>query len=132
MVSPLPGKYECPGPQSEATLSLFAILINGDPLPHPKQRKGVSLPLLDRDFPDHAFKPANCQAPTRAAVQFRPVVPINQACLIRCLPNQTHLIQLISSLVKTPRPQMGASDKKDIQDAQCRFGNHCFGAMATV
>ncbi len=35
--------------------------------------------------------------------------------------NQTHLIQLISSLVETPRPEMGLSDKGDLQNVQ-RWG----------
>uniref|UniRef100_A0A8C1SFH0 Ig-like domain-containing protein n=1 Tax=Cyprinus carpio TaxID=7962 RepID=A0A8C1SFH0_CYPCA len=49
----------------------------------------------------------------------------------RCLPIHTHLIQLISSLGKTPRPQMCVSDKRDTKIVQCwgfsrtRIGNHC-------
>uniref|UniRef100_A0A8C1YE90 Ig-like domain-containing protein n=1 Tax=Cyprinus carpio TaxID=7962 RepID=A0A8C1YE90_CYPCA len=49
----------------------------------------------------------------------------------RCLPIHTHLIQLISSLGKTPRPQMCVSDKRDTRIVQCwgffrtRIGNHC-------
>ncbi len=43
-----------------------------------------------------------------------------------CLPYQTHLIQLISSLVETARHELGVSDKGDIQNMQgrgaCRTG----------
>ncbi len=43
-----------------------------------------------------------------------------------CLPYQTHLIQLISSLVETARPELGVFDKGDIQNMQgrgaCRTG----------
>ncbi len=43
-----------------------------------------------------------------------------------CLPYQTHLIQLICSLVETARPELGVSDKGDIQNVQgrgaCRTG----------
>lgn len=35
-----------------------------------------------------------------------------------CLPHLTHMIQLISSLVETTRPEV--SDKGDIQNVQCR------------
>lgn len=35
------------------------------------------------------------------------------------LPNQTHLIQLINSLVETPRTQMPVSDKRDIKSMPC-------------
>ncbi len=36
---------------------------------------------------------------------------------------QTHLIQIISSLVETPRPEMGLSDKREM--AKCAvLGNH--------
>ena len=38
---------------------------------------------------------------------------------LRCLPIQTHLIQLISSSVKTPRPQKCVSDKRDTKTMQC-------------
>ncbi len=37
-----------------------------------------------------------------------------------CLPNQTHLSQLISSLVQTARPELGVSDKGDKQNMQGR------------
>ncbi len=49
-----------------------------------------------------------------------------------CLLYQSHLIQLISSLVATPRPEMGVSDKGDMQNVQCWggsrnvFGNPCY------
>lgn len=33
--------------------------------------------------------------------------------------HQTHLIQLISSLVKTPRPEIDGSDRKDVQNVYC-------------
>lgn len=130
MVSPLPGKYESPGLQSEATLSLFAILINGDP---PSPSKGRACPFRYLTAISVTM-PSSLQTAKHLHElwSFRAVVPINQACLIRCLPNQTHLTPLISSLIKTPRPQMGAPDKSDIQDAQCRFGNHRFGTMETV
>ncbi len=43
-----------------------------------------------------------------------------------CLPYQTHLIQLISSLIETARPELGVFDKGDIQNMQgrgaCRTG----------
>ncbi len=43
-----------------------------------------------------------------------------------CLPYQTHLIQLISSLVETTSPESGVYDKGDIQNVQgrgaCRTG----------
>lgn len=39
-----------------------------------------------------------------------------------CLPNQAHLIQIITSLVKTPRCEMGLSDKADIQHVQMGDG----------
>lgn len=39
-----------------------------------------------------------------------------------CLPNQAHLIQIITSLVKTPRCEMGLSDKADIQHVQTGDG----------
>ncbi len=39
-----------------------------------------------------------------------------------CLPNQTHLIQLMSSLEETPGREMGVSDKGDIQNVQCWGG----------
>ncbi len=35
-----------------------------------------------------------------------------------CLLNQTHLIQIISSLVETPRPEMGVSDNGEMQNVQ--------------
>ncbi len=38
---------------------------------------------------------------------------------ILCLPNQTHLIQLRSSLEETPGPEIGVSGKGDIQNVQC-------------
>ncbi len=43
-----------------------------------------------------------------------------------------HLIRIISSLVETPRPELGVSDKGEIQTVQCWGasrnvdGNHCF------
>ncbi len=37
-----------------------------------------------------------------------------------CLPHLTHPIQLISSLVETARPELGVSDKWDIQNVQSR------------
>ncbi len=37
------------------------------------------------------------------------------------LPYQTHLIQLISSLVETARPELGVSDEGDIQNVYDRF-----------
>ncbi len=49
-----------------------------------------------------------------------------------CLLYQSHLFQLISSLVATPRPEMGVSDKGDMQNVQCWggsrivFGNPCY------
>ncbi len=36
---------------------------------------------------------------------------------------QLHLIQLISSLVATPRPEMCVSDKRDMQNVQCWGGS---------
>lgn len=36
-----------------------------------------------------------------------------------CFPNQTHPILHISSLVKTPRPQMGVPKKRKIKNVQC-------------
>ncbi len=43
-----------------------------------------------------------------------------------CIPYQTHLIQFISLLVETARPELGVSDKGDIQNVQgrgaCRTG----------
>ncbi len=43
-----------------------------------------------------------------------------------CLPYQTHLIQLISSLAETARPELGVFEKGDIQNVQgrgaCRTG----------
>ncbi len=50
----------------------------------------------------------------------------NLSCKHRCpayfvsLSYQTHLIQLISSLVETARPELGVSDKGDIQNVQGR------------
>ncbi len=44
--------------------------------------------------------------------------PHNTACF-PCLLNQTHLIQIISSLVETPRPEMGLSDKGEMHNLQC-------------
>ncbi len=47
-----------------------------------------------------------------------------------CHLNQTHLIQNISSLVETPRPELGVSDKGEMQNVQCWgasrnvIGNH--------
>jgi len=41
--------------------------------------------------------------------------PPNTACF-PCLLDQTHLIQIISSLAETPRPEMGVSDKGDMQN----------------
>ncbi len=43
--------------------------------------------------------------------------PPNTAHFV-CLPNQTHLIQLISGLEETPGPEM-VSEKRDIQNVQC-------------
>ncbi len=40
-----------------------------------------------------------------------------------CLLYKSHLIQLISSLVATPRPEMGVSDKGDMQNVQCWGGS---------
>ncbi len=39
----------------------------------------------------------------------------NTACF-PCPLNQTHLIQIISSLVETPRPELGVSDKGEMQN----------------
>ncbi len=42
---------------------------------------------------------------------------------LACLLYQSHLIQLISSLVATPRPEMGVPDKGDMQNVQCWGGS---------
>ncbi len=61
----------------------------------------------------------------------------NLSCKHRCpayfvsLPYQTHLIQLISSLVETARPELGVSDKGDIQIVQGR-GACSTGLKTTV
>jgi len=36
-----------------------------------------------------------------------------------CLSNQTHPILHISSLVKTPRPQMGVPNKREVKNVRC-------------
>jgi len=41
-----------------------------------------------------------------------PGCPPNTAHIV-CLPNQTHLIELVSSLEETPGPDMDVSDKRD-------------------
>ncbi len=57
-----------------------------------------------------------------------------QHCMFPCLPSQTHLIQIISSLVETPRPEMGVSEKGEMQNVHCWgasrnvVGNHCCSA----
>ncbi len=49
---------------------------------------------------------------------------------LQIFPNQTHLNQLISSLVETPGPEIYWSDKGDIQNVHCwcasrnRVGKH--------
>ncbi len=42
-----------------------------------------------------------------------------QHCIFPCHLNQTHLIQIIISLVETPRPEMGVPDKGEMQNVQC-------------
>ncbi len=54
------------------------------------------------------------------AVVFKPVLQAPCSAHFVCLPYQTHLIQLISSLIETARPESGVSDKGDIQ--MCRAG----------
>ncbi len=44
--------------------------------------------------------------------------PPNTACF-PCHLNQTHLIQILSSLVVTPRPELGVSDKGEMQNVRC-------------
>ncbi len=42
-----------------------------------------------------------------------------QPAFFPCYLNQKHLIQIISSLVETPRPESGVSDKGEMQNVQC-------------
>ncbi len=51
------------------------------------------------------------------AVVFKPCKHTCPAHFV-CLPYQTHLIQLISLLVESARPELGVSDKRDIQNVQ--------------
>ncbi len=44
--------------------------------------------------------------------------PPNTACF-PCHLNQTHLIQIIISLVETPRSELGVSVKGEMQNVQC-------------
>ncbi len=44
--------------------------------------------------------------------------PPNTACF-PCHLNQTHLIQIISSIVETTRPELGVSDKEEMPNVQC-------------
>ncbi len=56
--------------------------------------------------------------------------------ILQLFSNQTHLNQLISSLVETPGPEIYWSDKADIQNVHCccasrnRVGKHCFRVKA--
>ncbi len=65
------------------------------------------------------------------AVVLKPVLENPLPCTFGYHPHLSHLIQLISSLVETARPEVGVSDKGDIQNVQCcgyfmeRFENHC-------
>ncbi len=54
--------------------------------------------------------------------------PSNTAHFV-CLPNQTHLIELMSSLEETPGREMGVSDNKmcSVEEApRTRVEKHCF------
>ncbi len=56
-----------------------------------------------------------CEINLLRAVVFNPVLQAPLPSII-CFPNQTHLIQL----EETARPELGVSDKGDIQNMQCR------------
>ncbi len=49
--------------------------------------------------------------------------PPQHCTFFACFLYQSHLIQLISSLVATPRPEIGVSDKGDMQNVQCWGGS---------
>lgn len=55
---------------------------------------------------------------TEYVSQIRIWITPNNAHFV-CLHNQTDLIKLISSLVETPRPEMGLPYKADIQNMHC-------------
>ncbi len=71
--------------------------------------------------------PLNCETEVSMASPgvFKPVLEAPQHCRF-CLPYLTHLFQLISSLVETAKPELGVSDKGDVQNMQC------LGASRTV
>ncbi len=63
---------------------------------------------------DYKKLPVTCIRP--AVPKPRSWRPPNIACF-PCLLTQTHLIQIISSLVKTPRPELGVRQRRDTKCA---------------
>ncbi len=88
-----------------------------------------TLALQDRSFPSLRIEKQYTKAVVpNPGPDLEAPWPARFACLL----NQTHLIQVISSLVEIPRPEIGMSEKGDVQcwgASRTRVGNHCFSVL---